>query len=345
MGRFIFGADMIRGTYIYNFYDTNPKGFESSWSELCELLRDLSAVARHPSEKQTCTPAIFPTVFRPGSTAKTVDNVDCLGSWFGVDIDYHLGFDDLLRIMEALGCPYVIHTTTRHRDDEPHLRALFEIGREVQMEEFPEVWASMNQMFGGVLDPPTKNINRIFICPARWMGSDARFRYRTDGIPLSVEWLLESFPVAVSDHSVMGTSEVNSKMDLLRRNLREEQWDIDFSTHEGHRFVSPKMVERFKTAHEGGRLYRLMVQIAIRALTFGYPITPFEIERLALSLDTMVTGKKRKGSLTEAQHALNWAFSIHDPDAPEARRARIFEANKNKKEKTKWISRSYLRAG
>jgi hypothetical protein len=343
--RFIFGVGMIRGTYIDNFFDTDPKGFETSWPELCDLLKDLSTVTRHPSEKQNCTPAIFPTVFRPGGTAKTVENVDCLGSWFGVDIDYHLGFHDLLRIMDVLGCPHVVHTTTRHRDHEPHLRALFEIDREVQVEEFPMVWASMNQMFGGVLDPQTKNINRLFICPARWSGSDARFEYRTDGIPLNVEWLLESFPAAVTDHSVMGTTEVNLKMDLLRQNLRADQWTLDFGSHEGHRFVSPTMVDQFKTASEGGRLYRLMVQIAIRALTFGYPITPYEIERLALSLDRMVTGKKRKGSLIEAQHALNWAFSVHNPDCHEARRARIFETNKNKKENTKWITRSYLRAG
>ena len=123
------------------------------------------------------------------------------------------------------GCLY---TTTSHSMEDPRVRGVFLLNREIELSEFDEFWYALNEFFGKTLDPQTKNINRIYYVPAKW-NDDALFE-RVIGKELDVDALLCKFPYPYKGIAI-SSEIVKSKIDHIRSNLKPtgSSWSADLS--------------------------------------------------------------------------------------------------------------------
>ena len=290
----------IRLTSIINAKDVKPSSFLLEWNDLMALFAEHAAQVRLISDKdQFKIPALYPTVYADDAFRKSKDNVIGYGSWTAVDIDHVMTFDALKAFFLEHHLDGCLYTTTSHSMEDPRVRGVFLLNREIELSEFDEFWYALNEFFGKTLDPQTKNINRIYYVPAKW-NDDALFE-RVIGKELDVDALLCKFPYPYKD-IVISSEIVKSKIDHIRSNLKPtgSSWSADNA-------ITEAMTSRFLSSREGGRLFKLEVAIAKRALWMRYPITASEVESIALSYDKITTGKRRQNTLQEAQHALSIA--------------------------------------
>ena len=290
----------IRLTSIQNAKDVRPSSFTLEWNDLMALFAEQADKVRPILDKeQFKLPALYPTVYAEGAFRKNKENVIGYGAWTAVDIDHVMTFDELHEFYKANNLDGCIFTTTSHSKEDPRVRGVLLLNREIELSEFDEFWYALNQFFGQKLDPQTKNVNRIYYVPAKW--NEHALYERVIGKELDVDELINKFQCQVTNITITNDV-VKSKIELVRAKLAQNgsSWSPDNAITDG-------MSSRFTSSHEGGRLFKLEVAIAKRALWMGYPITASEIEAIALSFDKTATGKKRYNTLDEAQHALSIA--------------------------------------
>ena len=294
----------IRLTSVNNAKDMSPQSCTMLWADLMTLFAEQANISRPISDKTAfLLPALYPTVYGDGSVGKVKSNVIGYGAWTEVDIDHVMTLDELRAFYidhELDGC---VFTTTSHTAEDPRVRGVFLLNREIDPSEFDEFWHALNAMFDGKLDPQTKNINRIYYVPAKW--NDLSQFERITGKPLDVDFLIEQHPHANHDQAIP-TEVVRSKIQAVRDKLA-----VDGTAWTPATAITDKMISRFHSRKEGGRLFGLEVSIAKRALWMGYPIAAHEVEAIALAFDRTTTGKKRQDTAREALHALEIAEAAY----------------------------------
>ena len=288
----------VRLTSIQNAKDVRPSSFTLEWNDLMALFAEQAETVRPVSDKDDFRlPALYPTVYSENAFRKSKDNVIGYGAWTAVDIDHVMSFEDLREFYGTHNLDGCLYTTTSHSKEDPRVRGVFLLSREIELSEFDEFWYALNEFFSQKLDPQTKNINRIYYVPAKW-NEHALFE-RVIGKELDVDALLNLFPYPHNNIAI-SNEVVNSKIELIRQRLAQNG-----SSWSPENAITETMTTRFTSSRDGGRLFKLEVAIAKRALWMGYPIAASEIEAIALAYDKMATGKKRLNTLQEAQHALS----------------------------------------
>ena len=287
----------VRLTSIQNAKDVRPSSFTLEWNDLMALFAEQANTIRPISDKEMFRlPALYPTVYADNSFRKIKENVIGYGAWTAVDIDHVMTLDELRQFYNTHILDGCIFTTTSHQKDDPRVRGVFLLSREIDPSEFDDFWYAINELFERKIDQQTKNINRIYYVPAKW-NVNSIFELVT-GKPLDVDKLLNDYP-NTNTNIAISNDVVKSKIDKIREKLQSHgtQWKHEIA-------ITDSMISRFRSSREGGRLFRLEVAIAKRALWMGHPITAADVESIALAFDRVATGKKRVNTSREAQHAL-----------------------------------------
>jgi len=183
----------VRLTSIQNAKDVRPSSFALKWNDLMALFAEQAETARPVSDKdQFRLPALYPTVYQENAFRKSKTNVIGYGAWTAVDIDHVMSFEELREFFKIHSLDGCLYTTTSYSKEDPRVRGVFLLSREIELSEFDEFWYALNEFFGHKLDPQTKNINRIYYVPAKW-NEHALFE-RVIGKELDVDALLNMFP-------------------------------------------------------------------------------------------------------------------------------------------------------
>jgi len=131
----------IRLTSIINAKDVKPSSFLLEWNDLMALFAEHAAQVRLISDKdQFKIPALYPTVYADDAFRKSKDNVIGYGSWTAVDIDHVMTFDALKAFFLEHHLDGCLYTTTSHSMEDPRVRGVFLLNREIELSEFDEFW-------------------------------------------------------------------------------------------------------------------------------------------------------------------------------------------------------------
>ena len=309
------------GSVFWNKLKNEPVRYPTTWPDFVSLMGEMARIPRDPVEKDGVrdhdrwlvwpkAPAICPAEYPEGALRRKV-NVR-RWHWFGADIDNdqgddaYVGFSDMQAILEDLGLAYVLHTTTKSRPGRDRYRLLMPLERPIEVGEFSAAWNSTYQFFGRIFDASTHDPSRLLFAPAAWDGSNVQFA-SGDGSAFDVDVAMAEFPPKVTTQpAAIGVDpNLSTRVRDLARDCARTTWTGPLTGVLA--FLTPKMEQDFRTSPEGGRLMRLMTQIAMNAISKGYPISATELAFVAENFDRMTTGKMRHGVLREAERALAFA--------------------------------------
>lgn len=331
--------DALVGSVFLDKFDNCPGSFTKTWAELVEFLRVLSTVSRAPSEKdgvrddagrwlvRPSAPAICPAEYPDGALRRKV-NVQ-RWHWFGADIDNasdasgYLAFAEMETVVQTLGLAHVLHTTTKSRPGRDRYRLLVPLVRPIEAFEFSRAWGAINQFFGGVFDMATHDQSRLLFAPAAWEGSNLQF-VAAEGGALDIDVVMEAFPAPAAQPKSVPIPVTTALPQQVRQLAQAQSWTAWARPIVGAAaFLTPEMERTFLAAPEGGRFMRLMTQIAMHAISKGYPIDAMELASVAEAFDLTATGKRREGVAREAERALAFAVqALSSPPSFETRYAR-----------------------
>lgn len=339
----------IKASLFKNKFDNQPETFDTSWTDLVEWWRELSEQLRRRAEKdgdellgiRASTPAICPAEYEPGALRRKVN----VQRWwfFACDIDNEdpeamLTREDAVVLMRHWNLGYVIHSSTKSREDQHRYRLIFKLSRPIEMGEYEQVWASVNAMFAGIFDVKTRDPSRLFYVPARWENSFWFFEAE-DGQGLDVDQVVLDYPVKVEPMRAIPELPViverpkpkSDKLEGIRAKLLGLNTMGDVIDPVISPFVTENMRMRFATSPKGGRFFAFMVAAAQRALEKGYAISVVELEALAITMDRMNGGyARRENSKREAARALAFATANPSEDRQSQIRDRRREARISK---------------
>ena len=148
--------------------DNKPDIFCGSWIDFMDLLEEYFNEVRAPENKLINTPYIMPAIFDDNNGFRNACNATGISSWFAVDIDENIEIVILRNIFKGNRLDGCIYSTTSHTKNNHKLRGIFKLDRPVHKDDYAEFWNATNEMFGGKLDPVTKDISRIYFVPAKW---------------------------------------------------------------------------------------------------------------------------------------------------------------------------------
>lgn len=285
----------MRLSYGTSARDTQPIVLDADdWDVFVEMLRDERVIRPSTDEhKNTQCPFVAPFVLHPNAVGKFVNHIDGCGSWFALDVDHGWSLADLMAKFEGVNC--VGYTTTHHTPAAPRLRFMCEVTREYSPSEYVALWHAFNALLGGTVDRATKNANRLFFIPALWAGVANEFVAQA-GAALDVDALIASIPPPPIPSPPRSAVAAVTGLPLNRDHL-----------------LTPAMLGRFQGAPEGGRFFKLLCEMAARAIELGWAVTAGDIESVALAADHILTGKTRVHSHKEAVAALTWASAVVSP--------------------------------
>lgn len=299
------------------------------WFHFCDMLGEMHMTpAMSKDRSELISPAFY-----DGELYRKNVNVSGWG-FLALDVDtpaddpYYLTMESMAAFLQQQDWNHVVYNSPSSQPHHHKFRVLIET-REIARTEIAATKASFDQMipFG---DRSCKDLCRAYYRPGIYPDAHAGFFYKHDGIPLDVDWMIRTFSSPNVISKMLSHQQVEDRMQHMQRELAKRKCRFNLDD-----MITDNMRREFITACEGGRLFRLMVSIAKRALWFGYPITAQDIESLSLTFDVTATGKDRPNTLHEAANALAFAVSTHNTE--KAQVAYIANLNKSKKERTRYV--------
>ncbi len=160
--------------------DNAPKPISLRWDELVDLLR------RHDIRQDKDGRLFSPTQYAVGARRGN-EGVLALTAFVG-DIDDGWPLSSAESVLRRGGWAFVIYTTHSHTAVRPKFRIVVPFAAPVATVEWEGVWAQLNELFGGHLDPGTKDPARISFLPSHPPGAPSEVRVG-DGRSLDVTTL------------------------------------------------------------------------------------------------------------------------------------------------------------
>jgi len=209
--------------------------------------------------------------------------------------------------LNQLSLYYVVHSTTKSTQDQNRYRVILPLDEPFPADEFPSLFASFRLSLDGLPDRACSDASRLNIVPRFWVGSpddsiliwdDAEahhdFQAEVNGLPLDARRLMTDFPV---------TPEIEKAVEVRPLTPTERQ-SIEI---ERDRLVSPAIVKSYMEApSRGGRLFRFMSAVAVRAIYADQPISAAVLADLALEMNAKGPSPSRRTGLhREAQRAID----------------------------------------
>jgi hypothetical protein len=274
---------------------------DGCWQDLIELAHDSAQQPRDPALKADRY-WIMPAIMHADATQRRIEDIDHMAAWLGLDID--TGNLSLAEIrLKVHGLPVVIHTTANSHADDQRWRVLIALDRSYSVAEHARLWRWFSDKFGNLIDPQTKNANRLFYLPADWQGSDNVLYVEHGGRPARVDSVLAMVP---PDAPVIPPAPF---------------YGVLQTPPAGFAILTPAMLATAGPGMPGAAVFSTMCASAKRFRLNGWTLTAND---LAGAIMTARMGKPRPGLEREAERALQWANSHFTPETPiERMRRRI----------------------
>lgn len=157
--------------------DILPKQSSVTWQQFC---------AEFSSHKQV--PEKTDAACWSSSTYKAGDkrgnkNVVAI-SMAVIDVDNGLPVEILIKQIE--GYAYHIHSSFSHTLTNPKYRVILPLGQPIEAAEWNQTWLRINAWVGGINDPSTKDVGRIYFMPACPLHSKDKFVFTGEGKLLNI---------------------------------------------------------------------------------------------------------------------------------------------------------------
>ena len=161
--------------------DKIPQPFERTWSDLC---RRFSQSQRRSNK--TGAQTWSPTKYKPGATRGNdgVESISCAV----IDVEHQGPFESIKDRLD--GYAYLAHSSFRHTPDDPRFRIVLPLVTPSLADQWPEHWERINHWLGGINDPTTKDLPRVYFIPCHPAGGQP-FRVVGQGRPLDINELPE----------------------------------------------------------------------------------------------------------------------------------------------------------
>lgn len=270
---------------------------DESWDAFTELLRDTARTPLDPNDKLTDW-WVSPMLVKTEALGKSrlEDDIDAMAAWIGQDIDHHHKTLTDLRLTIGHDAPMICYTTASSTPSEMRWRVMLHMDRQMTPAEYRRVWRYYSRRFGG--DRQTCNVNRFYYVPRQFTGDSVFYAQR--GTPLRVDAILAIEPEQQYVHTPTSTG--------YSTGLRNPPG--------GSEIITGPMITAAGPV-EGGRLYRIMCQAALRYRKNGWQLSSIDLEMAAMQVSSIISpGKKRPGLGREADRALRWAETHATPESP-----------------------------
>ena len=156
---------------LYNgVKDTNPSHVTMSFAELAMATQDIWA--KQPWQRSDKLQRMAMIFGHCGQRNKA--NVDYLEG-IGADIDTaaddpkYITFHDMCDALDELGLRYIAYTTTGNHRGRNKYRLIMPYAKPVESRKAQQAWFAVNDKFGGIFDPSTKDQSRLSFLPADWI--------------------------------------------------------------------------------------------------------------------------------------------------------------------------------
>tara|TARA_E500000318_G_scaffold40111_1_gene38518 strand:- start:182 stop:1117 length:936 start_codon:yes stop_codon:yes gene_type:complete len=303
-------------TIFSNIFDnkTHRRMDFDSWDEFEGLLFSLSKEVKYKPKKgeylnDKHAPLISPAIYEKGTT-RANRNVTAWAGWAALDIDEYEGSVEQTFTLFK-GIKHIRYSSASSTKEKPKFRVVFPLSKEVPAQKIKHLWYALNQEFGQVNDPQTKDLSRMYYIPAKYPNS-FQFIESFDGNIIDPDKLMEKHN-AYQDFKK--TDKWPERINEMLSTYKKEGLTNTNITWSGYRdcpFVNQQFVAEYKAYNETGwyhKLYQIMVSIASKALRRSYPITPEQIEALCKEIDLETGGwYKNRPLRLEAARAIEFAL-------------------------------------
>lgn len=283
-------------------HDRSPQPATLTWVEFIDLL---TFAAEQPASRadKTSVMAFTPSTYRAGAS-RAKANVQTV-SMIALDVDD--GGISAAQIADRLAAhdlAFIVHSTTKSTLAHNRYRIIVPLAEAVQGDRYPDLFGAARQALDGLPDRACSDASRLNILPRHWTGApegsadwdedQAHHALITrQGQPLDAERLIGRFPAPPES-----AFEPVSFLVPIDRDP-DSEWG---------RYVTPRIFEAYSTAQPGGRLFRFMSAVAVRAIGRGLPISAALLADLAGQMNAMGPRPSRRPGLhREAQRALDHA--------------------------------------
>jgi hypothetical protein len=257
--RYVIVALHVRLTVRISLFDSSrdnePKHKELTWQQFATTL------GPHNFERSSkaLLPAWSPAEYPEGDT-RAADNVSFLHA-IALDLD-HVSEADALEAcatFEREGLAGIVHTSWSHARDPWRIRLISPFKDPVPAEDWPEVWAWCNELFGGFGDPKCANPDRLYFgCFAPPGTEDHHFYHVFDGAPLDPGRRKPQAPLP-PEGEVLSPERLAAFARVPRRK------NDDYLSHAGHLIAQILKGKPFaKPGNRDNTLFRLACIIAKR---------------------------------------------------------------------------------
>ena len=267
------------------------------------------------------TPLMSPAVYRKGTTRANANVIKW--TFAALDIDDHIPNGDVeYELMTTYPeTRFVCYSTASSTVEHPKFRLVFELSRDVESAEIPQFWYALNVEFGQMGDTQTKDMARMFYCPAAYPGANNFIFSNREGKPIDVDELMLKHPYTPPKKSgnffdMLPPELQNEVLKQREAKLKGISKNVSWTDYSDCPFVSKKLINEYKSIagqDNSGRyafIYKLMCQIAASAVRRKYPIAEYEIVELIRQLDRDTTNRYQHRPLNvEAARAISWAFT------------------------------------
>lgn len=261
----------------------------SEWTDFVEFLAEEATKPKPAThtEKKYNTPALTGAIWRDGETDKTKFTAEYT-KLHALDLDYTtIPIEEWQSMLDDLGWYYIIHSTTFSTNQEPRYRIILPFDRRVLRDEWQSVFHAIESIFGEQMDRRTRNINRLFYLPYKWILTDA-FHYFSYGghSGLPIDELKNLYPYTPTSSPVQ--SEMNN-LDYPYQYV--DIWD--------NSFCGQLMVEKYRNRSRGGRMWSFLCGVAFKAQQRGYMIRPDDLEIMAWQFNDLLSRKDSRPNMRE----------------------------------------------
>lgn len=140
-----------------NVRDNLPKQQSIDWDGFCDRYFNHHDTAFDKKAAPCWSPASYPSdAIRRDEFVKSI-------SFAVFDVEHHGVFDDYRGMLA--GYAYVAHSSFRNTADDPRFRIVIPLKKPVEPGLWSNVWNRLNHWAGGINDPATSDLSRIYLLP------------------------------------------------------------------------------------------------------------------------------------------------------------------------------------
>lgn len=327
---------MIRFTLFSNIYDNVTKNqieFDSfdNFDNAMKSFSELRGYKPKKGERVTkSTALISPAIYQKGTTRANANVIE-FGGFAMLDVDdFRFGCGNSLEYELCSTYPdvkFICYSTSSSTFDHPKFRLVFPLNRTVEKDDLLKLIYGINQKFGDMSDPQTKDLSRMFYLPAQYPDAFSfYFSYEGKGEYLNVDNLFEEYPYTGSKTYATGNTFIERLNPALRDIvLQSRQATLESKTTKAKNyewtgyndcpFINGDLINEYKSiafTDGSGRysmIYKIMCSIASSAVKHNYPISVYELVELIRDIDRDTSNRYKHRKLeVEANRAIAWAY-------------------------------------